>query len=137
MAIFLKRGATAEIRTEKTRQVQDTVEGILTDNEARGDDAVRELSIRFDKWDRDCYRLSDTEIQACVDTLSSQDIKDIEFAQVQVRKFAKIQRDSMKDVEVRRCPASFSAIKICHSTLQAAMCRVANIHCLPRRICLS
>jgi sulfopropanediol 3-dehydrogenase len=104
MAVYLKRGATAEAKAETNRQVRDTVEGILADIEARGDDAVRELSIRFDKWDRDSYRLNDAEIQACIDTLSPQDVKDIEFAQTQVRNFAQIQRDSMKDVEVETLP---------------------------------
>ncbi len=104
MANWLKRGATAEAKAESNRQVRDTVEGILADIEARGDAAVRDLSIRFDKWDRDSYRLTDAEIQACIDTLSPQDIKDIEFAQTQVRNFAQIQRDSMKDVEVETLP---------------------------------
>jgi sulfopropanediol 3-dehydrogenase len=104
MAIHLKRGATAEAKAETNRQVRDTVEGILADIEARGDDAVRELSIRFDKWDRDSYRLSDAEISACIDTLSPQDVRDIEFAQTQVRGFAQIQRASMQDVEVETLP---------------------------------
>ena len=104
MAIYLKRGATAESKAQTNRQVRDTVEGILADIEQRGDAAVRDLSIRFDKWDRESYRLTDAEIQACIDTLTPQDIKDIEFAQTQVRNFARIQRDSMKDVEVETLP---------------------------------
>ncbi len=104
MARYLKRGATAEAKAATNRQVRDTVEGILADIESRGDAAVRDLSIRFDKWDRESYRLSAAEIQACIDMLSSQDIKDITFAQDQVRNFAQIQRDSMKDVEVETLP---------------------------------
>ncbi|WP_353228741.1 histidinol dehydrogenase [Novosphingobium sp.] len=104
MARYLKRGATAEARAATNRQVRDTVEAILADIEARGDAAVRDLSIRFDQWDRDSYRLSDAEIQACIDTLSPQDITDITFAQAQVRNFAQIQRDSMRDVEVETLP---------------------------------
>ena len=104
MARYIKRGATAEAKAATNRQVRDTVEGILADIDARGDAAVRDLSIRFDKWDRDSYRLSDSEIQACIDTLSPQDIADITFAQTQVRNFAQIQRDSMKDVEVETLP---------------------------------
>jgi sulfopropanediol 3-dehydrogenase len=104
MAIWLKRGATAEAKSDRDRQVRDTVEGILSDIEKRGDDAVRELSIKFDKWDRDSYQLTPAEIQACIDTLSPQDIKDIEFAQAQVRNFAQIQRASMTDVEVETLP---------------------------------
>ncbi|WP_174296761.1 histidinol dehydrogenase, partial [Sphingomonas bacterium] len=104
MARYLKRGTTAEVRATNDRQVRDTVEGILADIETRGDAAVRELSIRFDKWDRDSYRLTPDEIQGCIDQLSGQDLKDIEFAQTQVRNFAQIQRDSMKDVEVETLP---------------------------------
>ena len=104
MAIYLKRGATAEAKAETNRQVRDSVEAILADIEARGDAAVRDLSIRFDGWDRDSYRLSADEIQACIDQLSPQDLTDIAFAQTQVRNFAQIQRDSMTDVEVETLP---------------------------------
>ena len=104
MAEYLKRGASAEAKATNDRQVRDTVEAILADVEARGDDAVRELSVRFDRWDRDSYRLTPDEIQGCIDQLSRQDIHDIEFAQKQVRNFAQIQRDSMKDVEVETMP---------------------------------
>ncbi len=104
MAIWIKRGASAEAKAETSRQVRDTVEEILAGIEARGDDAVRDLSIRFDGWDRDDYQLSQAEIQACIDTLSPQDLKDIEFAQAQVRNFAHIQRESMRDVEVETLP---------------------------------
>ena len=104
MATWLKRGAAAEYKADVDRKVRDIVEGTLADIDARGDAAVRELSIKFDNWDREDYRLTDAEIQACIDTLSPQDLKDIEFAQTQVRNFAQIQRNSMKDVEVETMP---------------------------------
>lgn len=122
MARYLKRGVTAEAKAQSNRQVRDTVEGILADIEMRGDEAVRELSIRFDKWDRESYRLTDAEIEACIDTLSPQDIKDIEFAQSQVRNFARIQRDSMKDVEVETLPGVILGHK--NLPLNAAGCYV-------------
>ncbi|MBU6207733.1 MAG: histidinol dehydrogenase, partial [Alphaproteobacteria bacterium] len=93
MAEWLKRGTAAEVKAERDAQVRDAVEGILSDITARGDAAVRELSIKYDNWDRDSYRLTKDEIQACMDQLSPQDVKDIEFAQTQVRNFAQIQRD--------------------------------------------
>jgi sulfopropanediol 3-dehydrogenase len=55
MAEWLKRGATAETKADNDRKVRDAVEGILADIEARGDAAVRELSIKFDGWDRDVW----------------------------------------------------------------------------------
>ena len=88
MAIHLKCGAAAETRAAGDRQVRDAVEAILADIAARGDAAVRELSIKFDGWDRESYRLNASEIQDCIDQLTGQDLKDIEFAQTQVRNFA-------------------------------------------------
>lgn len=104
MAQWLKRGASAETKADADRQVRDIVEASLADIEKRGDDAVREMSIRFDKWDRPDYRLSQAEIDACIASLTPQERKDIEFAQTQVRNFAEIQRASMTDVEVETLP---------------------------------
>ena len=104
MAIYLKRGAAADIKAAADRKVRDIVEASLADIEKRGDAAVRDMSVKFDGWDRDDYRLSQSEIDAAVDSLTPQERKDIEFAQAQVRNFAQIQRDSMKDVEVETMP---------------------------------
>jgi sulfopropanediol 3-dehydrogenase len=104
MAIWLKRGVAAEAKAEADRKVRDIVEAALADIEKRGDAALREMSIKFDGWDREDYRLSQSEIDAAVESLSPQERKDIEFAQTQVRNFAQIQRDSMKDVEVETLP---------------------------------
>jgi sulfopropanediol 3-dehydrogenase len=104
MAIYLKRGASAEAKADADRKVRDIVEAALADIEKRGDVALREMSNKFDGWDRADYRLSQSEIDACVDSLSPQERKDIEFAQTQVRNFAQIQRASMTDVEVETLP---------------------------------
>jgi len=104
MPVWLKRGKNVEERAEADRQVRATVEAILADIETRGDKAVRELSIRFDKWDREDFRLSQAEIQACIDQLTEQDRIDIAFAQTQVRNFAMAQRATMQDLEVETLP---------------------------------
>ena len=122
MVYYLKRGATAETKAATNRQVRDAVESILADVETRGDAAVRDLSIKFDQWDRESYRLSDTEIQDCIDMLSPQDVKDIAFAQTQVRNFAQIQLESMKEVEVETLPGVVLGHK--HLPLNAAGCYV-------------
>jgi sulfopropanediol 3-dehydrogenase len=44
------------------------------------------------------------QIQDCMDQLSGQDLKDIEFAQLQIRNFAQIQKESMRPVEVETLP---------------------------------
>lgn len=104
MAIWLKRGLAAQQRVEQDRGVRSTVETILDDVRERGDAAIRALSVKFDNWDRDDYRLTAAEIQACIDSLTRQDLRDIEFAQEQVRNFAWVQRDSIRDVEVETLP---------------------------------
>ena len=122
MAEWLKRGSSAEVRADLDRKVRDVVEVTLADIETRGDAAIRELSIKFDGWDRDDYRLSDREIQDCMDQLTGQDLKDIEFAQTQVRNFAQIQRDSMKDVEAETLPGV--VLGHTHIPVNAAGCYV-------------
>lgn len=104
MATWLKRGAEAEVLKAAAREVRETVEATLADIEARGDAAVRELSIRFDKLDREDYRLSQSEIDQCLSQLSARDIADIEFAQKQVQNFARHQRESIRDIEVETLP---------------------------------
>ena len=122
MAEYLKRSANIEAKAESDRQVRETVEGILADIAARGDAAVRELSVRFDGWDRESYRLTAMEIQDCIDQLTGQDLKDIEFAQAQVRNFAQIQRDSLTDVEVETLPGVVLGHR--HIPVNAAGCYV-------------
>ena len=104
METWLKRGSDAAGVADADRKVRETVETILADVAARGDAAVRELSIRFDKWDRDSYRLSDREIEGCLSRLSKRDIEDITFAQAQVRNFAQHQRNALQDIEVETLP---------------------------------
>jgi sulfopropanediol 3-dehydrogenase len=122
MAQWLKRGATAEAKADADRKVRDIVEAALADIEARGDAAVREMSNKFDGWDREDYRLSQAEIDRCVNSLTPQERKDIEFAQTQVRNFAQIQRNSMQDVEVETLPGVVLGHK--HIPIQAAGCYV-------------
>jgi sulfopropanediol 3-dehydrogenase len=104
MARWLKTGAEPEKVADQDRMVRETVERTLADIEARGDAAVRELSVKFDGWDRDDYRLTRAEIDSCLAQLSKRDIEDIKFAQAQVRNFAEVQRAALKDVEVETLP---------------------------------
>lgn len=104
MPEFLKRGRDAALRAEDQAKVRATVEGILADIEARGDAAVRELSVKFDGWDRADYRLSEQEIEASLSKLKKRDLDDIRFAQEQVRNFAQHQKNALKDIEVETLP---------------------------------
>jgi sulfopropanediol 3-dehydrogenase len=104
MENWLKRGKDESEVIAADGRVRETVEGILRDISERGDEAVRDLSIRFDKYERDDYRLSEREIEACLSQLTKRDMDDIEFAQTQVRNFARKQRESILDIEVETLP---------------------------------
>lgn len=105
MAItWLKRGKPEAERAADDAQVRATVESVLADIAARGDAAVRDLSVKFDKYDPPAFRLTLSEIEAAVQKVAPRDIEDIRFAQTQIRRFAEVQRASMTDVEVETLP---------------------------------
>ena len=104
MAQWLKQAISKQDKDEAQQQVRETVEKLLADIETRGDMAVRELSKRFDNWEPEEFKLSEAQIQACINRLDSGTLDDIRFAQDQIRNFAQIQRDSMKDVEEETLP---------------------------------
>src|SRR6185437_4129065 len=101
---YVKRGKDAAARAVDDAKVRAAVETILANIEARGDSAVRELSAKFDQWEPDDFRLSEDDIRAAVKQLSPREVEDIRFAQAQIRRFAQIQRESMRDVEVETLP---------------------------------
>ena len=104
MKRVLKEGISVEASKSDDEKVKKTVEGILSDIETRGDAAVRELSEKFDKWSPESFRLSDAQVQECIDSLPASTIEDIKFAQTQVRNFAQAQLDSMNDIEIETLP---------------------------------
>lgn len=104
MIRIIKQGATEETKTEADRQTRYTVEAILEDIQARGDMAVRELSVKFDKWDPPSFRLRPDEITSLMNTLPNQVIEDIKFAQAQIRRFAEAQKSALRDVEIETLP---------------------------------
>jgi len=84
--------------------VTSATEALLRQVEEGGDAAVRELSVRFDRFDRESYRLDESEIRACIEGLTKQERIDLDFAQQQVRQFAEAQRATMTDLEVETFP---------------------------------
>ena len=105
MAIkYLKQGKTDAAKAIDDAQVSEIVKSTLKAIEARGDEAVREFSEKFDNYTPKSFKLSPAEIDSLVKKVSPQDLEDIKFAQEQVRNFAQAQRDSMQDIEVETMP---------------------------------
>lgn len=100
----LKRGKTEAARSEDDAKVRATVEDILADIERRGDEAVRDLSEKFDKYTPASFRLSDSDVEALMNRVGTRDMEDIKFAQTQIRNFAQAQRDALLDIEIETLP---------------------------------
>ena len=104
MATYLKQGLGQEEVDEADAKVRAQVEAILDEIRRRGDEAVRELSKKFDSWNPDSFRLSETEIEMAMSKVAKRDLDDIRFAQEQVRNFAQHQKDALRDIEVETMP---------------------------------
>jgi sulfopropanediol 3-dehydrogenase len=104
MTKILKSGRTVEQSKADARKVREVVVAILDNVEERGEAAIREYSEAFDKWSPPAFRLTEREIEASLNALTSRQVADICFAQEQVRRFAEVQKASMKDVEVETIP---------------------------------
>jgi len=101
---YLKQGKTDAAKAIDDAEVSEIVKSTLKAIEARGDEAVREFSEKFDNYTPKSFKLSPAEIDSLVKKVSPQDLEDINFAQKQVRNFAQAQRDSMQDIEVETMP---------------------------------
>ncbi|UVK41534.1 histidinol dehydrogenase [Mesorhizobium sp. AR10] len=96
--------AEAQASNFQDEALTKTVQALLDEVEKGGDAAVRKVAVRFDGVDRDSYRLTKTEIEACLNSVSKQEREDIEFAQEQVRNFAEAQKAALTDIEVETLP---------------------------------
>lgn len=103
----IKKGITYAESKEADLKVRALVEAMLDNVAQNGDAAVREYSEKLDKWSPENFRVSKEQAEEIIASLPQQVIDDIKFAQTQIRNFAQIQRDSIKDVEVETLPGVF------------------------------
>lgn len=100
----LKEGKTLDDIKMADEKVSQIVSDTIMKIEKEGDQALRELSQQFDKWTPESFQLSDEDIKRIVEEIPENIKKDIEFAQNNIRKFARAQKDSLNDVEVEMEP---------------------------------
>lgn len=101
---YLKHGKSESEISDDDTKIRTIVESTLSEIESRGDEAVRELSEKFDNYTPPSFKLTQDEINNLIDELSPQELSDIKFAQAQVKQFAQAQRDTMLDLEVEPLP---------------------------------
>jgi sulfopropanediol 3-dehydrogenase len=102
MARYLKRAPMYS--PEVSEAVKATVSEMLSRIEREGESAVRTYSRELDGWDPESFVVSAGEVNAASARLDDELRGHIAFAQDQVRTFAQVQRDSMRDVEVQTQP---------------------------------
>ena len=100
----IKSSKSEDEKLEEDTKVKSVVEKTLKEVEANGDKAVRNLSQKFDNFDRSNFLLTESEINAAMQKVSVRDMEDIKFAQSQIRRFAEEQMSSMKNIEIETLP---------------------------------
>ena len=101
---ILKASKTEAQRKEDDAKVRSVVEDALSTIESRGDEAVRSLANKFDGSCPVIFKLSDSEIETAIQKVSASDLRDIRFAQAQIKNFAELQLKSMNNIEVETLP---------------------------------
>ena len=84
--------------------VRKTVTEVIAEVRARGDEAVRQFSERFDSWSPANFRLGTEDVERIVSTVPARVIEDIVAVQNRVRRFAEHQMDSLREFEVEPEP---------------------------------
>jgi len=83
-----------------TSDIENTVSEVLSEVKSRGDAAVADFSVRFDKSDLTAFEVTEAERQEALNALDSQTRADTEFAIANVTKFAETQLATMLPLEV-------------------------------------
>lgn len=97
---FLKKAsALLPSRASSSDAVREVVEQVIAEVGARGDEAVREYSQRFDRYVPEPFAMSPADIKASIGRVPDQTLDDIRTVQQKVERFAKRQRASLVDFE--------------------------------------
>ena len=103
MAEYIKK-ATRKAAHGSDPELTERVRQLLKDVEDNGESAIRKMSTEFDNWSPEKFRLSDSGINRVIESVDRRTVTDIEFAQTQIRNFARVQLSSLQNVEVETLP---------------------------------
>lgn len=105
--IVLKSGSRSSSEPGSHDSIRDAVTQIITAVRERGDDAVREYSEKFDGWSPSTFQLTSDEIEHIVSQVPDEVLHDIRSVQERVRKFARLQLESLHEFEAETEPGVF------------------------------
>ena len=120
MVLNYLKTATKTAMTDSS-DVRETVQTILADIEAGGDQAALDYAAKFDKYEGNVILTAD-EIAAATALVPEKLKADIQFAHDNVRRFAELQKSTMTDVETEVVPGLIAGQKAIH--VRAAGCYV-------------
>ena len=105
---YLKKATLTS--TSDATDVSATVQSILNDIETRGDAGALEYAAKFDNYTGNVI-LSEDEIIAAIALVPERLKRDIDFAHDNVRRFAKAQKETLKDIEIEVVPGLIAGQK--------------------------
>lgn len=89
---------------ENDPETAATVSRMLIELQRDGMDALRRYSRQFDDWDPPSFRLADQQITEAISQVSDQAIRDTDYCQDNVRRFAQAQRETLLPLEIELRP---------------------------------
>ena len=92
---------------ETDSETAEVVKNMLIELEREGMDAVRRYSAKFDDWNPPSFRLSDSHIRDAISQVPEQAIRDTDYCQDNVRRFASEQLKTLLPLEVELRPGVF------------------------------
>lgn len=92
------------VTDEDREQVTALVADMLSQVRADGEDAIRRYSAQLDDWSPEAFRVGEDEFERAEAEVSDELKATLQFAQDQIRGFARLQRDTMSDLEVETRP---------------------------------
>ncbi len=109
--IYLKSSKKRE--EGENKELQKNVTEIIESVRKNGDVTLRELNLKFDESKRKKLRISEDEIKEAYSLVSEEEIQDIKKAAANIEKFAKLQRETVKELkEVEMAPGLILGHKI-------------------------
>jgi len=105
MKKYIKKAAPLAEKdlSEVRRAVSEIIQAVKTQGEA----AVRRYSQEFDSWNPESFRVSRDEVARAEKDIPETFKQDVRFCQDQVRNFARLQLESMREFEKETLPGVF------------------------------
>lgn len=104
MVYILKSGKDKEEVKHYDEKISGIVSNTIKTIEGEGDKALRDLSVKFDNWNPESFMLDDNQIEKIINNIPQKVKEDIAFAQNNIKRFAKAQKNSLKDFEIENLP---------------------------------